>query len=169
MIHPWRTGQGANGAGARLGHRPSQRPVVVPGGNTTEARVKVEAADNIFFDVSDTDFGIAASTGCTYTVLPTSTWVGAPLVFMGAAGVLINVILLVLNMIPLPPLDGGRVLVGLLPAKLARVVSQVEPYGLFILIALLVTGVLGRIVLPFVIGAIVLLPGSNVVLSLFFS
>ena len=102
-------------------------------------------------------------------LLPVSTWVGAPLVFMGAAGVLINVILLVLNMIPLPPLDGGRVLVGLLPAKLARVVSQVEPYGLFILIALLVTGVLGRIVLPFVIGAIVLLPGSNVVLSLFFS
>jgi len=102
-------------------------------------------------------------------LLPVSTWVGAPLVFMGAAGVLINVILLVLNMIPLPPLDGGRVLVGLLPAKLARVVSQVEPYGLFILIALLVTGVLGRIVLPFVLGAIVLLPGSNVVLSIFFS
>ncbi len=102
-------------------------------------------------------------------LLPVSTWVGAPLVFMGAAGVLINVILLVLNMIPLPPLDGGRVLVGLLPAKLARVVSQVEPYGLFILIALLVTGVLGRIVLPFVIGAIVLLPGSNVVLGIFFS
>ena len=102
-------------------------------------------------------------------LLPVSTWVGAPLVFMGAAGVLINIILLVLNMLPLPPLDGGRVLVGLLPAKLARLVSQVEPYGLFILIALLVTGVLGRIVLPFVIGAIVLLPGSNVVLSIFFS
>jgi len=102
-------------------------------------------------------------------LLPTSTWFGAPLVFMGAAGVLINVILLVLNMIPLPPLDGGRVLVGLLPAKLAQTVSRIEPYGLFILIALLVTGVLGRIVLPFVIGAIVLLPGSNVVLALFFS
>jgi Zn-dependent protease len=102
-------------------------------------------------------------------LLPVSTWFGAPLVFMGAAGVLINVILLVLNMIPLPPLDGGRVLVGLLPAKLAQTVSRIEPYGLFILIGLLVTGVLGRIVLPFVIGAIVLLPGSNVVLALFFS
>jgi Zn-dependent protease len=102
-------------------------------------------------------------------LLPISTWVGAPLVFMGAAGVLINVILLVLNMIPLPPLDGGRVLVGLLPARLARAVSQVEPYGLFILIALLVTGVLGRIVLPFVIGVILLLPGSRVVLDIFFS
>ena len=102
-------------------------------------------------------------------LLPVTTWVGAPLVFMGAAGVLINLILLVLNMIPLPPLDGGRVLVGLLPAQLARVVSRVEPYGLFILIALLVTGVLGRLVLPFVVGAILLLPGSNVVLSLFFS
>jgi len=102
-------------------------------------------------------------------LLPVSAWVGAPLVYMGAAGVLINVILLVLNMLPLPPLDGGRVLVGVLPAKLARLVSQVEPYGLFILIALLVTGVLGRIVLPFVIGAIVLLPGSHVVLGIFFS
>jgi Zn-dependent protease len=100
---------------------------------------------------------------------PTSEWVAAPLVYMGAAGVLINAILLVLNMIPLPPLDGGRVLVGLLPLKLARVVSRVEPYGLFILVALLVTGVLGRLASPFVIGLIKLLPGSPAVLELFFT
>jgi Zn-dependent protease len=102
-------------------------------------------------------------------LIPVSSWAGLPLMLMGAAGILINVILLVLNMIPLPPLDGGRVLVGLLPGRLARAVAQVEPYGLFILIALLVSGVLGRLVTPFVIGAIQLLPGSNVVLSLFFS
>ena len=102
-------------------------------------------------------------------LIPVSSWVGLPLMLMGAAGILINVILLVLNMIPLPPLDGGRVLVGLLPGGLARAVAQVEPYGLFILIALLVSGVLGRLVTPFVIGAIQLLPGSNIVLSLFFT
>ncbi|MCU0766601.1 MAG: site-2 protease family protein [Gammaproteobacteria bacterium] len=102
-------------------------------------------------------------------LLPISSWVGLPLLLMGAAGVLINVILLVLNMIPLPPLDGGRVLVGVLPRGLARVVAQVEPYGLFILVALLVSGLLGRFVTPFVVGAIDLLPGSSVVLSLFFN
>ena len=100
---------------------------------------------------------------------PVSSWAGLPLMLMGAAGVLINVVLLVLNMIPLPPLDGGRVLVGLLPRGLARVVAQVEPYGLFILVALLVSGVLGRFVTPFVVGAIELLPGSPIVLKLFFT
>jgi Zn-dependent protease len=100
---------------------------------------------------------------------PVSDWVAAPLVYMGAAGVLINAILLVLNMIPLPPLDGGRVLVGLLPTRLARLVAQVEPYGLFVLVALLVTGVLGRLVSPLVVGSVLLLPGSDVVIRLFFS
>jgi Zn-dependent protease len=51
----------------------------------------------------------------------------------------------VLNLIPLPPLDGGRIAVGLLPASLARPLSRVEPWGMVILVALLVTGVLGQI------------------------
>ena len=96
-----------------------------------------------------------------------SEWVSGPLVYMGAAGVLINSVLLVLNMLPLPPLDGGRVLVGLLPLRLARVVSRVEPYGLMILVALLMTGILGRLASPFVIGLVQLLPGSRAVLELF--
>ena len=102
-------------------------------------------------------------------LLPLSSWAGLPLMLMGAAGILINVILMVLNMIPLPPLDGGRVLVGVLPRGLARVVAQLEPYGLFILVALLVSGVLGRFLTPFIVGAIEVLPGSRFVLNLFFT
>lgn len=71
-----------------------------------------------------------------------------PLAMMGAAGVLFNIIIMVLNLVPLPPLDGGRILVSLLPHRLARRVARVEPYGFFILILLLFTGVLGFMLWP---------------------
>lgn len=77
-----------------------------------------------------------------------SMWAGAPLYYMGVFGISINIVLMVLNLIPLPPLDGGRVAVGLLPGRLAYLLSRVEPYGFFILIALLVSGVLGVIMHP---------------------
>ncbi len=63
-------------------------------------------------------------------------------------GVVINVLLAVLNMLPIPPLDGGRVLAGLLPPRLARALQYVEPFGFFILIALMFTGVLWTLVNP---------------------
>lgn len=75
-------------------------------------------------------------------------WVGAPLTLMGQAGIAINVILFILNMLPLPPLDGGRVLSGVLPNQYADMLERVEPYGFFILIGLLVTGVLGIVLTP---------------------
>jgi len=81
-----------------------------------------------------------------------SPWVATPLVLMGKIGILLNLILLVLNLIPVPPLDGGRVLVGLLPEPLAMKVARVEPYGMFILVALLITGYLGKILSPIVYG-----------------
>ncbi len=87
------------------------------------------------------------------------------LVFMGSAGILINVVLLALNMLPLPPLDGGRVLAGLLPINAARQFVRIEPYGIFIIIALLATGILGKIlgpILMLVSGAIVELFGIPV-------
>ena len=77
-------------------------------------------------------------------------WLAEPLIFMGVAGIFINTILFSLNLLPLPPLDGGRVLVGILPPKLAWRVSRVEPYGLIILVALLLSGLLGKLLWPLV-------------------
>jgi len=68
------------------------------------------------------------------------------LILMGLAGMLINIILMVLNMIPLPPLDGGRVLSGLLPDSLSAKLGSLERYGLIIIVALLVSGILGAII-----------------------
>ncbi len=73
-------------------------------------------------------------------------WEG--LIYMSVAGIAINLILMILNLFPVPPLDGSRVLNGLLPESAARVVDRLEPYGLMIVVVLLVTGVLGGILLP---------------------
>ena len=75
---------------------------------------------------------------------------GMALVYMGVAGIIINAILMMLNLLPLPPLDGGRVLTGLLPGPWAYKFSRIEPYGFFILIGLLVTGVLGISLWPLI-------------------
>lgn len=79
-----------------------------------------------------------------------SSFVSAPLMLMGAAGVFINVILMALNLIPLPPLDGGRIAVSLLPVKQAMQFARLEPYGLFILLGLMFTGILGFILWPLI-------------------
>lgn len=87
-----------------------------------------------------------------------------PMMLMGAAGVFINVILMALNLIPLPPLDGGRIAVSLLPMKQAMQFARLEPYGLFILLGLLFTGILGAILWPLIsvlIGLIALVTGLD--------
>jgi Zn-dependent protease len=86
---------------------------------------------------------------------------GLALVFMGVAGIFINTILMVLNLLPLPPLDGGRVMTGLLPGPLAYRFSLIEPYGFLILVGLLVTGLLGVILWPVIEFFIGLLAGLS--------
>lgn len=75
-----------------------------------------------------------------------------PMFYMAMAGVSINAILMVLNMIPVPPLDGSRVVSSFLPPDLDQKYNRLEQYGLFILVLLLVTGVLGKILWPPVSG-----------------
>jgi Zn-dependent protease len=72
---------------------------------------------------------------------------------MCKAGVLSNVVMFAFNLFPLPPLDGGRIVVGLLPWKQAYQFSRIEPYGFFIVIALAITGVVNHLWLDPVMSA----------------
>ena len=64
---------------------------------------------------------------------------------MCKAGVLVNLVMFVFNLFPLPPLDGGRILVGLLPWRQAQWLAKVEPWGFFIVLALMLTGVVSAL------------------------
>ena len=72
-------------------------------------------------------------------------FVTVPLSLMGVAGIVINLVLMLLNLLPIPPLDGGRIAAGLLPPRLAYQFGKVEPYGLIILLLLMMTGWLSSI------------------------
>ena len=73
-----------------------------------------------------------------------------PMLGMAMWGIKINVVLMVLNLLPLPPLDGGRVAVSLLPHRQAFQLAKIEPYGMFILIFLAMTPVLSFILSPLI-------------------
>ena len=75
-----------------------------------------------------------------------------PLARMADAGISVNVALMVLNLLPLPPLDGGRIAVSLLPDRLAWQFARLEPFGFPILLVLLFTGILGEILWPLIVG-----------------
>ncbi|WP_455209797.1 site-2 protease family protein [Kaarinaea lacus] len=92
---------------------------------------------------------------------PSNYWLAQPLILMSGAGVIFNTLLMILNLVPLLPLDGGRVVSGLLPGPLAYQYNKTEPFGLIILMALLFTGMLGYILFPIIITFL------NIVSSLF--
>ncbi|NMG66231.1 site-2 protease family protein [Azoarcus indigens] len=91
--------------------------------------------------------------------LPQSSYT-VPMMKMADAGMQINLVLMALNLLPLPPLDGGRIAVSLLPNKLAWRYARVEPYGFPILLVLLFTGVLWTILWPIVALSRMFLAGA---------
>jgi len=83
-----------------------------------------------------------------FGLLQSDIALGEPMLLMSVAGVLINAMLMMLNLLPLPPLDGGRILVSLLPGPLSWQVSRIEPYGFFILVGMLYLGIISMLLLP---------------------
>jgi Zn-dependent protease len=111
------------------------------------------------------DMGLVAAAGPGANLLMALAWgllmklmllggvsgvAGEFVVRMAYAGILVNIALAVLNLMPLPPLDGGRIVTSLLPLRLAIPYSRLEPYGIFILLGLLATGLLGSILAPLI-------------------
>ncbi len=97
-------------------------------------------------------------------MVPKQSWdlIALPITLMLGYGVIINIVLAVLNLIPIPPLDGSRVVYWLLPNKPAAVYYRLEPYGTLILMALIMLGVLGKIMTPILRPILSLLLGGDI-------
>jgi Zn-dependent protease len=81
-----------------------------------------------------------------YMIMPSYEGVGQFMVYSGMAGITINLVLAVLNMIPIPPLDGSRIAAAFLPKTLHYYYMRIEPYGFFIILGLMVAGILGMLI-----------------------
>jgi len=91
------------------------------------------------------------------TLLPPDFYLSMPLIYMGSFGILINAVLMVFNLVPIPPTDGGRILTSLLPPRMAFRFSKIEPYGMFILVGLILTGILWDLIGPVISGVMALI------------
>lgn len=108
------------------------------------------------------DMGLVAAAGPLSNLLMLIGWLGLMLRTpagtllseMSWTGISFNATIMVLNLLPLPPLDGSRIVAALLPARLAAAYARIEPYGLLILAGLLMSGFLGRILGPLVRGLV---------------
>jgi Zn-dependent protease len=79
---------------------------------------------------------------------PGAVFANAHLLQMAMIGISVNLILMALNLLPIPPLDGGRIAVSLLPVQAAHAFARLEPFGLFIVVGLLAFGVLDNVMEP---------------------
>jgi len=93
-------------------------------------------------------FGWLAVARLGLALVPVIPWAAKPLFYMGEAGIFVNGILMIINLVPVPPLDGSRIVSAVLPPRLALKYNRIEPYGLIILLVLLATGLLGRFLSP---------------------
>ncbi len=85
--------------------------------------------------------------------LGTEWWqVSQIIIYMANIGIIINAVIMVLNLIPIPPLDGSRVVSSLIPDKWSSLYARVEPFGIMIVIVLMLSGNLGKILMPMVDG-----------------
>jgi Zn-dependent protease len=102
------------------------------------------------------------------SMVPAAIWGPAalPAALMLGSGVFISVALAVFNMIPIPPLDGSRIVYWLLPDKQAAAYYRLEPFGFFILIALLSLGILGTLIWPVILSILYFLLGQDLLVFL---
>lgn len=98
--------------------------------------------------LSNFTMAILWAIACKLAIIVNYEWFSQPLFLMGFAGIQINLVLMLLNLIPLPPLDGSKVLNNFLRGKAAIIYDRIEPFGFIILLFLLITGILSWFLRP---------------------
>jgi Zn-dependent protease len=90
-------------------------------------------------------------------------------IYIASAGIFFNFVLMILNLVPILPLDGGRILFSILPPTIGNIFIKLEPFGLIILVALLISGLLGQLILPIVLYGYIFVGGIPEILNLLFA